>query len=80
MKKYIVENWDGWPLHSLIAGLALWLASHYSMEVMLLLNTVFWFDREAKQHDGYANVWTFHRIMEWGCPMVVGLVTYVVLT
>lgn len=81
MKKYLIENWDGWPLHSLLAGLFFWaMASLDPFTVLLVLNTVFWPNREADQHKGYWNIWTFHRVMEWGCPVLVGFVCWALLT
>lgn len=79
MKKYIRENWDGWPLHSIIAAAFMYGAYTYPMETMLTVNTVWWPDREATQHGGYANIWTLHRILEWALPVLVGFVLYAVL-
>jgi len=76
MIEYLKKNWDGWPLHSIIAGAIMWSGYHYPAETLLAANTIFWPDREATQHDGYANIWTFHRILEWGCPVLVGFVAY----
>lgn len=76
MKEYIKENWDGWPLHSLIAVVFIYSLYYYPLETGLVANTALWPDREAAQHDGYANIWTLHRIMEWGCPVVVGFIAY----
>jgi hypothetical protein len=80
MKEYWKDNWDGWPLHSLLAGLFIWVGYHYPMEVLLGANIGFWPAREAAQHDGWGNIWTAHRIIEWGCPVVVGFVVYGVMT
>lgn len=73
---YIKENWDGWPLHSAVAGGFMIAGYYYPMEALLVANTVWWPDREATQHNGYKNIWTFHRIMEWGCPLLVGFGLY----
>lgn len=79
IKEYIKENWDGWPLHSLIAGAFMWGGFYYPQETLLVANTIWWPDREATQHDGWGDIWTFHRIMEWGCPVLVGFIIYGVL-
>lgn len=80
MKNYIKENIDGWPLHTAIA-IGFLVAGYYRpMETLLVANTIWWPDREATQHGGYRNIWTLHRIMEWGLPMVAGFVTYWWLT
>jgi len=72
VKSYLVANWDGWPLHCLIAGLLMWPAiSNSYPAVMFAINAVFWPAREAWQHDGYGDIWTPHRIMEWLSPIVV---------
>jgi len=77
MKQYIRENWDGWPLHGLLALLFMWAIGRFDPPtVLLILNTVFWIDREATQHDGYKNVWTLHRMIEWGVPMLTGFAAY----
>ena len=76
LQHYAQENWDGWPLHSLIAGAFMVGAMFSPMETMLIANTIWWPDREATQHEGYANIWSFHRILEWGSPLVVGFVIY----
>lgn len=69
---YWKENWDGWPLHSLIAFVLMLPAVSNSYPlVMFLLNVIFWPSREAWQHGGYANIWTPHRILEWGAPIIV---------
>lgn len=71
---YWKENWDGWPLHSVIAFLTMLPAiSNNYMEVMFIMNAVFWPTREAWQHDGFINIFTPHRIMEWGAPILVAL-------
>ena len=75
--EYIKENWDGWPLHGALAALFFWAIGRFDPPtVLLILNTVFWIDREATQHDGYRNVWTLHRIIEWATPTAVGLICY----
>ncbi len=73
---YAQNNWDGWPLHSLIAAAFLFSGMYYPMETLLVANTIWWIDREATQHEGYKNIWTFHRILEWGLPMMVGFTIY----
>lgn len=77
MSKYLTENWDGWPLHSLIAGLLMWpaISNSYPL-VMLGINIVFWPLREAWQHDGLHNIWTPHRAMEWGAPILTAFICY----
>lgn len=78
---YWKENWDGWPLHGLIAGvLMLPVVSNSYPVVMLLMNIVFWPMREAWQHGGIRNIWTPHRIIEWAVPILVAFVMFVVLT
>lgn len=78
MKNYITANWDGWPLHGLIATFLSWcIITLDPATVFLCINSVFWIDREATQHDGYANVWTLHRILEWGVPTLMGIICYV---
>ena len=79
LKEYIEKNWDGWPLHTIIAAAFLVAGSYYPLEALLVANTVWWPDREATQHDGYANIWTFHRIMEWACPVATGFIIYGVM-
>ena len=73
---YVKENIDGWPLHTAIAVGFLVAGTRWPMETLLVANTIWWPDREATQHEGYANIWTFHRIMEWGLPVVAGFITY----
>lgn len=80
MKEYIKENWDGWPLHSLIAGLLMWPAFSNSYPLlMLIINILFWPSREAWQHHGYRNIWTPHRILEWGAPILTATILYFLL-
>lgn len=77
IKNYLKANWDGWPLHSLITGFVFWcIVTFDPVTVLLIINTIFWPDREATQHGGYANIWTLHRILEWGCPVLVGFAAY----
>lgn len=77
MKQYLSENWDGWPLHAAIATLLSWCIITFDpATVFLITNSVFWIDREATQHKGYANVWTPHRILEWGAPLLMGIACY----
>jgi len=77
IKQYIKENWDGWPLHGALAALFFWaIVTFDPPTVLLILNTIFWPDREATQHKGYANIWTMHRIGEWGVPLLVGFIAY----
>lgn len=69
---YLRENWDGWPLHCLIAGLLMWPAITNSYPaVMFALNAVFWPCREARQHGGFKNIWTWHRFIEGFSPIPV---------
>ena len=49
LQHYAQENWDGWPLHSLIAGAFMVGAMFSPMETMLIANTIWWPDREARQ-------------------------------
>lgn len=71
MTEYWKKNWDGWPLHSLIAFLSMlpFITNSYPL-VMFIMNVIFWPSREAWQHNGYKNIWTLHRIIEWGAPIV----------
>ena len=80
LREYVVENWDGWPLHTAIAAAFLFAGARWPMETLLVANTIWWPDREAAQHEGYRNIWTFHRIMEWGCPILMGALAYAFIT
>lgn len=80
IKTYIKENWDGWPLHSLVAAVFMYGAYFWPMETMLVANTIWWPDREATQHGGYKDIWTLHVILEWALPVLVGVVLYFILT
>jgi hypothetical protein len=78
MKEYLSENWDGWPLHTAIALFIFWCHRTFDpATVLLIINTIFWPDREATQHHGYANIWTPHRIMDWGSPVLMGIGCYI---
>lgn len=77
MKNYLSENWDGWPLHIAVTVVIFLCAYYYPGETLLVINTIFWPDREATQHEGYANIWTPHRILEWGAPVIVGVACYI---
>lgn len=80
MIEYFKKNWDGWPLHGLIAGvLMLPVVSNSYPIVMLLINIVFWPLREAYQHGGLHKIWTMHRIIEWAVPILVALIMFGVL-
>lgn len=74
---YIKENWDGWPTHTAVALLVFWLFFYWPAETLLAVNTIFWPDREATQHEGYKNIWTPHRILEWGAPVLMGIACYI---
>ena len=76
LKEYIKENWDGWPLHSIIALAFMLCGMKWPMETLLVANTIWWPDREATQHEGYRNIWTLHRILEWALPVAVGVGVY----
>jgi len=89
LKEYLKDNWDGWPLHLVLAVSFFLCAKIFDpATVLLILNTIFWPDREATQHydkktegnlgrlSGYKNIWTFHRIMEWGAPILGGFAAY----
>lgn len=87
-KEYVLKNWDGWPLHSLIAGLLMWpvISNSYPL-LMLIMNIVFWPCREMWQHDdelgirrGFWKIWTPHRIMEWAAPIVVAVISFFIWT
>lgn len=86
-KEYIRENWDGWPLHSVIAAVSMmpWFSNLLNIYAgaMLGANIFFWPLREMWQHDdklgvriGFWKIWTLHRMIEWGAPIVVALVMY----
>ena len=77
--EYWKENWDGWPLHTAAAVAGMVAGFYHPMETLLAVNTWYWPSREATQHDGWRNIWTLHRVLEWGCPVVAGIVMYVVL-
>ena len=77
MRQYIKDNWDGWPLHGALALAFMWAIGTFDPPTVLLaLNTVFWPNREADQHEGWQNIWTLHRVIEWGVPILVGFVSY----
>lgn len=81
MIDYIKRNWDGWPLHSLIAGvLMLPVVSNSYPIVMLLMNIVFWPLREAWQHHGIKGIWSLHRIIEWASPIAVAFIVFGVVS
>ena len=93
-KEYVIKNWDGWPLHSLIAGLLMWpVISNSFPLIMLLINIVLWPCREIWQHrdeeeksflkafkSGFKNIWTWHRFFEWAAPVKVAIISYFIWT
>lgn len=70
-KTYVMENWDGWPLHTLIACLLMWpiISNSYPL-LMFFLNVIFWPMREAWQHGGIHKIWKVHIIIEWCAPII----------
>lgn len=84
LKEYIRKNWDGWPLHCLIAiAVMLPFISNSYPAVTFAMNVVFWPAREMWQHDrelgariGFKHIWTLHRMIEWGAPIVAAALVW----
>jgi hypothetical protein len=81
IKDFLREHGNGFWLHGL-AAVAVVLAFWYFFDMALfgaivVTGGLFW--REVKQHS-LSTVWTFHRILEWGTPLIAALLTWVLLT
>lgn len=79
---YILANWDGWPLHVAIAALLMHpiITNSYPW-LMFAMHCVYWPMREVWQHEGLgnfwtglANIWTPHRMIEWGAPILAAFI------
>lgn len=81
MLRYLRDNWDGWPLHGLVAAGLFYAFDWYGAgNLYLALNTAFWPNREADQHrlhGGWKAIWTLHRVIEWAVPVAVGAVLWI---
>ena len=75
MTAYLLANWDGWMLHSLIAALLMhpFITNSYPW-LMFGMHAVFWPMREAWQHDGIQNIFTPHRLLEAGAPIIAAFI------
>lgn len=82
IKDFLEEHGSGFWLHGLGAiGIVLgfWLLFNLPF-VGFVSSTALWVAREIEQHDGVKNIWTFHRILEWGTPFITGLLTWSLLS
>lgn len=78
MTEYIMSNWDGWPLHVLVAVLLMHpRITNVYPQFMFTMHLIFWPLREVWQHEGLENIWeglqniwTMHRMIEWGAPVI----------
>lgn len=78
MSDYWKKNWDGWPLHCLIAGVLMLPAVSNSYPwVMFTITAVFWPMREHWQHKG--NIWTWHRFIEGFAPVLTAGIVWGIL-
>lgn len=81
MKAFLAKHGNGFWLHGLGAiaiTLALWYWFNLPAFGMVLAIGVFiW--REIKQHDGLENIFTFHRTLEWGTPLITALITWAIV-
>lgn len=68
---YLRENWDGWPLHCLIAVILMHpIITNSYPKLMFTMHVIFWPMREAWQHGGLDNIWTAHRLTEALAPVL----------
>jgi hypothetical protein len=78
---FLATHGNGFWLHglgSIIIVFTFWYMIYQPL-TGLVLSTVLWVGREALQHPPL-NIFTFHRILEWGTPIITGLLTWGLLT
>lgn len=81
MSAYLIEHWDGWPLHVLIAALLMHpIITNSYPKLIFAMHVVFWPAREMWQHQGFANIWTLHRIIEWAAPIIAAFIMLCIVT
>lgn len=81
IRAFLEEHGSGFWLHGL-GAIAIVLLFWYFLDAAWLgfvVSTLTWFFREVLQHS-IRTVWTFHRILEWGTPLITGLVVWGLLT
>lgn len=79
MTEYLISNWDGWPLHVLIAAVLTHpFITNNDARLMFAMHLIFWPMREAWQHDGIVNIWEMHQIIEWGAPIIASFVVMLI--
>lgn len=83
---YFMENWDGWPLHVLIATLLMHpiITNSYPW-LMFGMHVVFWPLREAWQQQGsdtfiggLHHMFYLHQMIEWGAPIIAAGIMLVI--
>ena len=80
MLAFLAKHGSGFLLHmaGAVAIMALGYWAGWPFEA-LIVNTLHWPTREALQHHGFKNIWTFHRLLEWVPAVAVGLIMYAAL-
>ena len=82
MRAFLAKHGYGFLLHMAGAVAIMlfgWFIDFYALTLGLVFNTLAWPCREAEQHNGFKNIWTFHRLLEWIPAVLVGLIMYAAL-
>ena len=80
MSAFLAKHGSGFLLH-MAGAVAIMALGRWAgwLEIALIVNTLLWPSREAWQHGGFKNIWTFHRLLEWVPAVAVGLIMYAAL-
>ncbi len=81
IKAFLDEHGNGFWLHGLgaVAIMLLFWYKGWPLWLGFSTSNIIWIVRECIQHPPF-DIFTFHRILEWGTPLVAALLMWVLLS